>query len=143
MFASDSDEDLLRARADGGERDSLELYFDCRAQDSMRKGGYGPGCAVVRLTPDLNGGGTLEPKIGGGLDFSGARIVSNRTESGYRLEARIPLHGLKLAAGQKAMGFDVGQRSVDAEGKLDLHLLWAGGDRNARQTRGFGLLCLQ
>jgi hypothetical protein len=141
ILAAEVDEDLLGT---DGNPDTLNVYFDCRPEEGMRKGPYAAGTAWLKLIPGLsNGEPRVESAAGQGIDIGGARILSAAREGGYTIDFRIPLSALNLPEGQRVFGFDLAQESVDAGGVRDALLLWSGNWANSSKTNGFGIVYLE
>ncbi len=69
---------------------------------------------------------------------------AERTAAGWSADLRIPRAVIDALAGMRprAIGFSVAVRDVGADWRERRRTIWAGGNDNYRDTRGFGLLLL-
>ncbi|MCK6488297.1 MAG: hypothetical protein L6R48_08215 [Planctomycetes bacterium] len=73
-----------------------------------------------------------------------AAYRAERTPAGWGADLRIPWTAVEALAGRRprAIGFSVSVRDVGSDWRERRRAIWAGGNDNYRDTRGFGLLLL-
>lgn len=127
--------------------DGIELYlgFNGPTGDNW----YGEGDFQIGLTPGYN---DTQPfcwiwKVGKlNKRFDSAEIASKKSDSGYTIEARLPIEELGVGELQspKLLGFDIALNDLDdPEAKeKDFVLMWNGTNQNWRDPSGWGVLKL-
>jgi len=125
---ADVEDDL--AGAAKGEHDDLRranhlcINLDGRAPHAIGRGSGGAGVARVMLAPPAAAGGRLIVRA---RNMEQPEAVWKRSGHGYRVDCAIPWRAfVQVPAPPAVIGFDVGIRCFDAQGKQMLSLSWTG-----------------
>lgn len=113
--------------------DSVEVYIN--ASDDLNRTSYGPGVVQINF-PAVNIGKPIEQAIFAGLNWetTGVRAVTVETESGYAIEASVPLNNAQwniTPAQDVTIGFQVQLNGASQAGGRTVKLSWSNKDKTS------------
>ena len=114
----------------------LRIYLDGRTPYMIGHGGYQDGVTRVTITPPASPECELLVTAANGAEVN---AVWERTSTGYRVDCAIPWSAfVQVPAPPGVLGFDIGIRCHDAEGKEILALNWTGRRHSKGTPSAFG-----